>query len=337
MRHLLAFGKPQPQQSQALNVNDVVVALSRLLLRVLGSGINLDVVIADGQPRVWADPVTLDQMLVNLVVNARNAMPAGGTVTLTTGMITIGEDVDWEGTLAPPGRYVSISVGDTGVGIAADVLPHIFNPFFTTRGDQGGSGLGLSNVSSIVRHCHGFVTVASELGHGATLCIYLPCYEDRSAGGIEGPRRGTVDAAKIPEGRRVAAGPTILLVEDDDAVRALTMRVLVAQGWRVVSTESTEAAMALLTGDVQLTDALCLIISDVTLPGQDGVALVQAVRGIRPGLPAILVSGYSNRSVADDPCEDIHYLTKPYTFAAIAAAAKLHALQARASHPTMMA
>lgn len=318
VRELLAFGRQQPLLLRTLPVNQAVSALSHLLLRLLGSSIDLLLALGEAELTVRVDPGPLDQVLVNLVVNARNAMPDGGVVTVTTGHVVLDDSWAWDGDAMAPGRYVTIEVSDTGVGIPPHVLPRIFDPFFTTRGEQGGSGLGLSTVHAIIRRFHGFLTVDSRSGVGTTMRVYLPRHDAPVADiDLDGdPARVTADE----HGCR-----TLLLVDDEDGVRQLTARALTARGWHVVAANSAEDALDLLQGETGI-GQLAIIVTDVMLPGMDGPALVQTLRKSAPGLPALLTSGYGEEAIRAALRDDnVRFLSKPYTLAALAAEVERHA------------
>jgi two-component system cell cycle sensor histidine kinase/response regulator CckA len=304
VRHLLAFGRQQTLQPRVITANQAVAGLSRLLGRLLGGHVRLDLDLEEPARMVRIDPGQLDQVLINLAVNARNAMPEGGTLTLRTGHATLLRPTsasEAEGAeMVPPGRYVTISVADTGGGIAPDVLPNIFDPFFTTRRGQGGSGLGLASVHGIMRQSNGYVGVASTPGAGTCFTLYLPRYVGQAPGATTAPVSAAVQGQ-------------VLLVEDEAPVRRLAVRTLRQRGLAVIDSPSAEAALDHLERESGW-DELAAIVSDVMLPGVDGPGLVAAVRRRRPGLPAILVSGY-----ADAPrraalaAEGISFLAKPYS------------------------
>ena len=312
VRQLLAFGRQQTLQPRVLSINEAVEALSGLLRRLLGGAVRLELELEQPGCTVLVDPTQLDQVLVNLAVNARDAMPQGGQLTLRTGHITLFRALIRGEEAIPPGRYVMVEVQDTGCGIAADVLPRIFDPFFTTRRERGGTGLGLSTVHGIIRQSNGFLAVDSLPDKGTRMRIYLP---RRDGAGMAIPRPPPMAAtATVEGGPRLQRGSrTVLLVDDEDGVRRLAARALAKQGWTVLSAESGEAALALLAPD-GVAESLSAIVSDVVMPGMDGPALVRAVRTLRPGLPAILASGYAEEAVRGDlAAEGIGFLAKPYT------------------------
>lgn len=327
VRQVLAFSRRQPLQPRIVAVNDAVRALAELLPRMFGAPHRLVLDLEEPGRRVRVDPAQFDQILVNLSMNARDAMPAGGTLTLRTGHQTVYRPFQDGLETITPGRYVVIEATDTGVGIPPEVLPHIFEPFFTTRRTSGGSGLGLSTVHGIARQSGGFVTVDSRPNHGTTIRVYLPRHD-----GADTPET-QVPAPSLPpilESPPTPAAPTpaaptpatstgriVLLVEDEAPVRALAERALRQAGWTVLTAGSAEAALDRLDGA-----SIDLLVSDIVLPGMDGTALLTRLRASRPHLPAILVSGYAESAVRGDlPPDDVAFLPKPYALKALVAAA----------------
>lgn len=355
VRQLLAFSRQQTLVPRVVAVNAAIEDAARLLRRLLGEKVT--VVLALEQPgrRVLVDPGQLDQVLVNLAVNARDAMADGGTLTLSSGHATLYRPRVAGTEAIPPGRYVTITVTDTGGGIPDDVLPCIFEPFFTTkraagrRGPAGGgrggggarasgledigqggtgpgssslggtsldgttlggTGLGLSTVLGIVRQSGGFLDVISHPGIGTSVVVYLPRH--MSADAEIAPTPSATVTAPARGGDRV-----VLVVEDEAPVRLVLVRALTRAGWRVLAAETAEIALEQLAslGDPAGVH-LSVVISDVVMPGMDGPALVRAVRQRRPGVPAVLVSGYAEPVLrADLAAMDIVFLAKPYATA----------------------
>ena len=307
VRQLLAFGRQQASQPRALGLNAAVSNVLDLLRRLLGSNVALELDLELPGWTVRMDPTQLDQVLVNLAVNARDAMPRGGRLTLRTRHLDLSSPLGGDAETIPPGSYVVVEVEDTGIGIPQDVLPRIFEPFFTTRPEQGGNGLGLATVHRIVRQSGGFLTVDSAVGKGTRVRIYLPRVDD-----VE-----TVAPAPPPlaprQPARDAAARLVLLVDDEDAVRRVAERGLARRGFSVLSAPCAEAALALLA-DPAIAASLQLVVSDLTMPGLDGAELIEAVRVIRPGLPAILVSGYADEPLRKRLAQaDILFMPKPYS------------------------
>ena len=311
VRQLLAFGRQQDLQPRVLAVNVALTALSGLLRRLLGGGVRLELVLEPADCRVLVDPTQFDQVLVNLAVNARDAMAGRGMLALCSGHMTLSHPLLREAETIAPGDYVMIEVRDTGCGMAPDLLPRIFDPFFTTKREQGGSGLGLSTVHGIVRQSNGFVAVESTPGVGTQIRIYLPRWDGAEAVAVARPSGPTPPAAEAD-----AAAGALLLVDDEDSVRRLAERALARQGWRVIAADSAEAALAAL-GERAGAPRLRAIVTDLAMPGMDGMALIQAVRQLlgRPDLPAILASGYADPALRQALLQDsaIQFLAKPYT------------------------
>ena len=331
VRQLLAFGRQQTLQPRPVSINAAMESLSNLLRRLLGSTIRLELQLEQPGRTVRVDPTQLDQVLVNLAVNARDAMADGGQLTLRTGHITLYRALVRGEETIPPGRYVMVEVQDTGVGIPPEVLPRIFDPFFTTRRERGGSGLGLSTVHGIIRQSDGFLAVDSLVGKGTRMRIYLPRFDGDE---VAIPLAPADDGAEAKRARGVVpvtganALRTVLLVDDEDGVRRLAVRALVKAGWTVLSAESGEAALALLTKR-GLNQPIHAVVSDVVMPGMDGPALVRAVRERYPLVPAILASGYAEEAVRGDlAAEDIAFMPKPYQLQALVKAVERAAVPA---------
>jgi len=313
VRQVLAFSRQQPLQPRVLDVNDAVRSLADLLPRMLGPPHRVMLDLEEPSRRIRVDPTQFDQVLVNLAMNARAAMPAGGTLTLRTGHRTLYRPLPDGPETIPPGRYVVVEASDTGTGIPPDILPHIFEPFFTTRRQAGGSGLGLATVHGIARQSGGFVTVDTAVGKGTTIRIYLPRHDGDQAAEDLLPESQPAIPAINP--RRA----TVLLVEDEAAVRELAERALRQRNWTVLSAGSAEAA---LEGS-STTERIDLLVSDIILPGMDGQGLLARLRERHPDLPAILVSGYAESAVRGDlPLNGVTFLPKPYALKALVAAAE---------------
>ncbi len=312
VHRLLAFASQQTLQPQIVAVNRTVSNLVPLLRRTLGERVRLELALEDPDRYIRVDPGQLDHVLVNLALNARDAMPDGGTLTLRTRRLTLLAPRTSGLETIPPGRYVAIEVRDTGTGIPAAILPRIFEPFFTTRQERG-TGLGLSTVLGIVHQSMGFLEVASTPGQGTTFLILLP----RSQQPAIRAARGHVPPKPQPAAPSERRG-SVLLVEDEDPVRKLAQRALERQGWHVVSADCAEAALALIARD---SDIACLV-TDMIMPGMDGAALARAVREklAQPMLPAIIVSGYAEVPLHDAiAAAATTFLPKPYAMKDLAA------------------
>lgn len=326
VRQLLAFGRRQALQPRLLRLADAIDDVAGLLRRLLGHRVVLELDLDLPSPMVRVDPVQFDQVIVNLALNARDAMPQGGRLLIRTGTLSVFRPMVRGQEVIPPGRYALVEVADTGIGIAPDDLPRLFEPFFTTKRDAGGTGLGLATVYGIVRQTGGFIAVDSTPGEGSVFRIYLPIVsgEDQAAEADPSPAASpsaavssrlppAVPTSRTPGASRPPAGErgTVLLVEDEEGVRRLTARALEAAGWRVLAASCGDAALQMLAREPRPPR---LMVTDFVLPGMDGAAVLRAVRARHGGLPAILVSGYSEtvaREGLQDP--DLHFLPKPYT------------------------
>lgn len=314
VRQLLAFSRRQALQPRLLNVTDALAELNNLLRRLLGETIELKMVHGRQLGLVRVDPGQFDQVIINLAVNARDAMPGGGTLTIRTGTVTVDQPVQRGPELMPAGDYVLIEVSDTGTGIPKENLSRIFEPFFSTKEVGAGTGLGLSTVYGIVRQTDGFVFVESELGQGASFSIYLPRIEAEPDAEAHRPIAPPEAAADL------TGTGTILLVEDEDAVRMFGTRALRNKGYRVIEARSGEQALDVLRGD----ETIDVLVSDVVMPGMDGVTLARLVRMERPAIKVILISGYSEDVARNgiDPDAGIHFLPKPFSLKQLAGAVK---------------
>ncbi len=306
-RQLLAFSRRQMWQPRAVFVNAVVERVEGMLRRTIGEHVELRTVLAPDLPAVWVDESQLEQVLVNLAVNARDAMPRGGRFELETAAVTVHEE-GGEGSGLAPGRYVRIVARDSGVGMDPATMRRAFEPFFTTKEPGKGTGLGLSMVYGIVQRANGRITVESAPGAGATFRIYLPV----SDAPVEAePSRGDGPAA----GGR---GEVVLLAEDEPMVRALAARLLRERGYEVLEAEHGEAALAALAARE---GRVGLLLSDVVMPGMSGRELAQAVRARWPGVPVLFMSGYTDdvALLREVVAEGSSVLQKPFAPAELAA------------------
>ncbi len=297
-QQLLAFSRKAIVTRKLLDINEVVANAERLLRRLIGEDITLQTNLTGSPCQVLADPTQLDQVILNLAVNARDAMPDGGTLTFATRILELHPGGETPGELAP-GRYVELAVIDTGTGISEEVRANIFEPFFTTKGEGKGTGLGLATVFGIIQGAGGHVTVESEVGRGATFRVLLPEATPRNVPALADPRsarRGT---------------ETILLVEDENRVRTLCQLVLKSQGYRVLSASSGREALDLLSN---LKGSIDLLVTDVVMPGMSGRELASAVQDRYPDVRVLFMSGYTDdeivrHGVQEDQAE---FLQKPF-------------------------
>ena len=312
VRQLLAFSRKQTMQPKQLALGEVVGELAQMLRRLVGEGIALEVERdADLWP-VHADEAQLSNAIINLVVNARDAMPNGGTVTIATANQTVTQSSALGTAIMPAGDYVSIAVTDTGVGMSKEIQSKIFDPFFTTKPVGQGTGLGLATVYGFVKQTGGFITVDSEPGQGTTFRIYLP----RSRG------ETVVPAEAVPAAPRDVTGQdTILLVEDEEAVRSFAARALRMRGYHVLEAGGGEEALEIVRDPSVHID---LVITDVVMPNMDGPTLVRHVQDLKPGLAVIFMSGYAEEAFrkSEQSSEDIHFLPKPFGLKQLAAKVK---------------
>jgi len=316
VRRLLAFARRQQLAPRVVALNGAVSALAPLLRRTLGRSITLRLELEEPGRCVRVDPSMLDQVVVNLAVNAAQAMPEGGRITIATGHRTVLAPEPQGRTTIPPGRWVTLDVADSGPGIPPEILPRLSEPFFTTRREQGGTGLGLATVLGILRQSGGEITVESAPGQGATFRVWLPRHP--------GPP-DPVEAPPPATPAKAAGGALILLVEDEAPLRRLAERALTRAGYRVAAAADAEEAAALLAAE-----APALLLSDVSLPGRDGLALARAARAARPGLPVLLMSGYAEAALGTDlSAEGIGFLGKPFTPSELVSAAGAALARAR--------
>jgi len=301
-RQLLAFSRQQVLAPRVLDVNDVVRDVERLLRRLIGEDVELRIVPASGLAAVQADASQLEQVLVNLAVNARDAMPRGGILTIQTANVVLDDAYVASQPLVTAGDYVMIAVSDTGTGMDADTRARVFEPFFTTKERGKGTGLGLATAYGIVKQSGGYIWVYSELGIGTTFKVYLPR--------VVGPAE---PLATTP----VATGPlrgseTILVVEDQAEVRTLIRKMLEARGYRVLTAEHGPAALqiaALHSGPIHL------LLSDVVMPGMSGRELSLTLSATRTTMRTLYLSGYTDESIVHHGvlAAGVAFLQKPFT------------------------
>jgi PAS domain S-box-containing protein len=301
---LLSFGRRAVLEPKVIDPNAVVGEMGKMLRRLIGDDVLLAAALDPGVSRVRADPGQLGQILMNLAVNARDAMPRGGRLTIETRDVKLGEDYARAHAGVVPGRYVMTAVTDTGTGMTPEVKARIFEPFFTTKGVGKGTGLGLATVYGIVRQSGGHVEVYSEVGVGTTFKIYLPAIV-----GAAGESRAEPVAVR-------GGTETVLLVEDQDEVRRFAVLALQSYGYTVLSAEDGPAALQL----ADTVPAVDILVSDVVMPGMSGRELAEALRARRPGLGVLFTSGYTDDAVVRHGVlgAEVAFLQKPYTPLALA-------------------
>ncbi|HEX4096096.1 MAG TPA: ATP-binding protein, partial [Caulobacteraceae bacterium] len=305
---LLAFSRRQPLQPVASDLNLLVRRMTELLHQSLGEQIELEGVL---YPRLWTvevDPNQLEAAVLNLAVNARDAMPDGGKLTIETANTYLDETYQETDTEVIPGQYVLLSVADTGTGIPKTMLTRVFEPFFTTKGAEKGTGLGLSMVYGFVKQSGGHVTIYSEPGEGTCVKLYFPRHL-----GEAGSENGASHHAALG----AANGEVVLLVEDNDAVRAFSVMSLTELGYTVLEAGAAEEAMPFLRSDQRID----LLLTDVVLPGRSGRLLADEAAELRPGLKVLYTTGYSRNAIVHQGRLDpgVELLPKPFTYDQLAA------------------
>jgi PAS domain S-box-containing protein len=305
-RQLLAFSRQQVLAPKVLDLNTLVADVEKMLRRLIGEDIDLSVVRDSALGQVKADPGQIEQILMNLAVNARDAMPQGGRLIIETANVELGEDHADRRPVVNPGRYVMLAVSDTGVGMDAETQSHIFEPFFTTKEKGRGTGLGLAMVYGTVKQSGGYVWVYSELGQGTTFKIYLPRIEEVAESVLASELRG----------RSVTGLETILLIEDEEAVRTLATRILQDLGYKVLESTSPENALQ-ISG--QYMEPIELLLTDVVLPGISGRKIAEHLAVSRPSMKVLYMSGYTDDSVVRHGVlqASTAFLQKPFTPASL--------------------
>jgi signal transduction histidine kinase/ActR/RegA family two-component response regulator len=297
-RQMLAFSRKQAMQPQPLVLNKVIAELTKMLKRIIGEHIDLECRYADPLPFVRADAGMIEQVLLNLAINARDAMPRGGHLLIATDTASFDAAYARNHPGAGAGEFVRLTVTDTGTGIAPEHLPRIFEPFFTTKELGKGTGLGLATVYGIVQQHQGWIEVFSQPGAGATFKIFLPVIPAPAAAAVASKAE-----TQVPGGAE-----TILLVEDDYAVRAVTRRVLESQGYRIYEATTVREALEVWRGHAE---EIQLLLTDIVMPqGLTGRELAEQLRAQRPALKVIFMSGYS----ADVIDKDARFLRRTRSF-----------------------
>ena len=318
-RQLLGFARKQTIAPKVLDINTLVDSMNAMLQRIIGEQIEL---VWRPQPGLWPvklDPSQVDQILMNLVVNARDAIADEGRITIEMGNVTLDEEYHQQRPDARPGDYVMLAVSDNGTGMDQQTLDHIFEPFFTTKVQGKGTGLGLATVYGIVQQNRGFIQVYSEPQFGSTFNVYLPRSLEASEEALQLP------AGVLP----TCEGITVLLVEDEDAVLAMGVEILERLGYGVLAASSPAAALR-CAGEHD--GPIDLLITDVIMPGMNGRALAEQVTALRPAAKVLYISGYpadfiTDRAVLED---GVNFLQKPFSLRSLAL--KVHAALEEVSH-----
>lgn len=308
-QRLLAFSRRQPLAPKVIDADRLVAGMSDLLHRTLGEVVKLEIVTSPGLWRAEADPNQLESAILNLAVNARDAMPGGGTLTIETANTRLDDAYAADQAEVAPGQYVVIAVTDTGAGMSKETQARVFEPFFTTKEVGKGTGLGLSMVYGFVKQSGGHVKIYSEEGHGTTVKIYLPRLMMEHQIEDEVSAAGDLDRAQAQE--------TILVVEDDDDVRAYTVECLRELGYRVIEAHEGPAALRLLERGQPAVD---LLFTDVVMPGMTGRELADKARQILPDLKVLYTSGYTRNAIVHGGRldEGVEMISKPFTYATLA-------------------
>jgi len=306
-RQLLAFGRKQILQPLPLSLNDIVTDMSKMLRRLIGEDIQLSAKLTANLKRVKADPGQIEQVLVNLIVNARDAMPQGGKLTIETANTELDREYASTHVGVLPGPYVVLAVSDTGAGMDEQVRKQIFEPFFTTKEKGKGTGLGLSTVYGIVKQSGGNIWVYSEPNHGTTFKVYLPALAST-------PKSSEVKAAEspIPKGTE-----TVLLVEDEEVVRGLACQILEEAGYQVLVAHQGEEAIRLSNEHAK---EIHLLLTDVVMPGAGGKEVADRLGSLRPGIKVLFMSGYTDEAIVHHGVLDsnVKFIQKPFSPVALA-------------------
>jgi two-component system cell cycle sensor histidine kinase/response regulator CckA len=312
VRQLLAFSRQQTLRQRVHDMTDILTELSHLMRRLLGANLTLEMIHGSDLGLVKVDEGQMEQVMINLAVNARDAMGGGGKLTIATENFTNRKPKVINKEDMPPGHWVLIRVSDTGCGIPKENMARIFEPFFTTKEVGQGTGLGLATVYGIIRQSGGYLDVESVVGKGTTFSIYLPRTNE-----IQDEEQVQADA---PESKDLTGTECILLVEDEDAVRTFSQRALVNKGYEVITAVHGEDALSQF--EKHKGRKIDLLITDVVMPGMDGPTLAQRIRQSSPKLRIIFISGYTEDKLKDYMGEGIHFLPKPFTLKQLAAKVK---------------
>jgi signal transduction histidine kinase len=306
---LLAFSRLQPLEPRVLDVNKLVGGMSEMLRRTIGDNLRVETVLAGGLWRTHADPAQLENAIINLCVNARDAMPEHGMLTIETTNAHLDDAYAATHNEVEPGQYVMISVSDTGAGMPQEVIERAFEPFYTTKGVGRGTGLGLSQVHGFVKQSRGHVKIYSEPGVGTTIKIYLP----RSTSELDAGDAPLQSTGASPHGR---AGEIILVVEDDERVRRVSVDALRELGYIVVQAADATQALSVLT----LQPRIDLLFTDVVMPDLDGRRLADKARDTRPDLKVLYTTGYTRNAIVHNGMldADVAFLAKPFTIEQLA-------------------
>ena len=307
-KQLLAFSRKQILEVKVLNLNDIIMETERMFRRLISENIELTTILHPELNRIKSDRAQMEQILMNLVVNAKDAAPEGGKILIETSNVYLAEEYasKHEGVL--PGQYVLMAISDTGKGMNQETIDHIFEPFFTTKEKGKGTGLGLATIYGIVKQHGGHIKVYSELNHGSTFKVYLPA--------IDEPASADYSISREEQTIRKGNGETVLLAEDDKIVRKMVAKILKHNGYNVVTCPSLATAVRLVRQEDILPD---LLVTDVVMPEMSGKQLYENLLEIKPGLKVVYMSGYTDNVITHHGILDagINFIQKPFTEAAL--------------------
>jgi PAS domain S-box-containing protein len=307
MRQLLAFSRQQVLEPQVISISEHLAGVKDMLARVIGEDIQLKILPGNPKVRVKVDPTQLEQVIMNLLVNARDAMPDGGRLTIETSEIDIDDEYCSRNPEARPGRHVMMAVTDSGCGMSPEVLSRIFEPFFTTKEQGKGTGLGLATIYGIVKQSGGHISAYSEVGRGTTFKVYLPVTQEE------------IDKPQVPSEERVAprGEETILVVEDEESLRSVTQEYLSNKGYQVIAAEDFQKAVEASENNSRHID---LLMTDVVLPGASGPKLADRLANSRPDMKVLFVSGYTADALVHGDLHrtDFAFLSKPFSLNTLA-------------------
>jgi two-component system cell cycle sensor histidine kinase/response regulator CckA len=303
-RQLLAFARRQIVELRILNLNELILNMGKMLRRLIGEDIELVTLPGPNLGLVKVDPGQFEQVLVNLAINARDAMPNGGKLTIETANVTLDLDYVRQHAEVIPGEYVMLAVSDSGIGMTEEVKSHIFEPFFTTKEVNRGTGLGLATCFGIIKQSDGHIWVYSEPGQGTTFKVYLPRIDEAETASLF----RHVESGDLPRGSE-----TVLLVEDEAAVRDLAARMLRQQGYKLL--EATNGHEALQLAQKRPDEKIHLVVTDVVMPQMGGKVLTDQLKSLRPDIKVLFTSGYTDKAVVHhDVLEpNIAFLQKPFS------------------------
>jgi CheY-like chemotaxis protein len=306
---LLAFSRRQPLDPKPVNANRLVTGMEELLRRTMGEAISLEIVTAGGLWQTLCDPHQLESAILNLAINARDAMPDGGTLTIETCNAHLDNAYAAMQRDVKPGQYICICVTDTGSGMSKDTIEKAFEPFFTTKPIGQGTGLGLSMIYGFARQSEGYARIYSEVGQGTTVKLYLPRYYGEAEGAEE-------NHGELTDAHRSDAGEIVLVVEDEAAVRDLVVEVLEELGYTAVHAADGPSGLKIIQSAIRLD----LLVTDIGLPGLNGRQLADAARELRPELKVLFMTGYAENATIANGFLDVgmQMITKPFAIEALA-------------------